>query len=57
MNCKDRKGETALFHAVERGHINVVEMLLDCEADIEARYLIFLSKLEANRLKKTTLGL
>ena len=37
MNARDKKGQTALFHAVEGGHINVVKLLLDCDADIEAR--------------------
>ncbi|XP_065056039.1 ankyrin repeat and SAM domain-containing protein 3-like isoform X2 [Rhopilema esculentum] len=37
VNKRDRKGQTALFHAVEGGHINVVKLLLDCEADIESR--------------------
>eukprot|EP00794_Sanderia_malayensis_P010917 gene10917-12077_t len=36
VNIRDKKGENALFHAVEGGHINVVKMLLDCDADIEA---------------------
>jgi len=42
VNARDRKGQTALFHAVEGGHVNVVKLLLDHDADIEARQFVTL---------------
>ena len=38
IDMRDANGRTALFYSASQGHKNMVGILLDHNADIEARY-------------------